>query len=658
MKDPNWKKCILFGDSKDVIRRIPDGTIDLILTDPPYNIGKHSTGNIPMSGRLPVNNDIAEWDMLDFNPEEWAEEFIRILKPTGNLFIFTTYHQLGKWYNCLDHRFDRSNFIVWHKTNPTPKIFKAGFLNSCELVFTCWNKQHTWNFSTQSEMHNFIESAVCMPPERLVHPHHPTQKPVSILKKLIQIASNENDIIFDPFMGVGSVGVAAMELNRKYIGVEIDHKYYTAAKERVESCLDGHEGFMASEPLASSYIYRQIDDSLPILLSPEKKPLHENRETLVEGSSSQLKPLLKWAGGKEKELKYILPNIPSHFQNYYEPFVGGGSVFVSVQANHYYINDLSSELIQLYQYVSKRNPYFIFFINQIDLSLDRAHDFFANQHSLIDIYKQYQKELITTEELKKIIMSFCVKERSGILQVLGDFFIMHTDVFEKELHLNLCRKMIRMRQLEREKTLLPIKDLQDNIETAILSALYMYFRHLYNDKQILHLYPEMYAALFFYVRNYCYSGMFRYNDKGEFNVPYGGMAYNKKRMNKKVEYYRSIELSKHLSRTDIYNLDFESFLQRHEPTENDFVFLDPPYDTEFSTYAQNEFTHADQERLADYLLNHCQAKWMLVIKNTDFIFNLYHQEGINIRSFDKKYLVSFMNRNRKEAKHLLITNYQ
>lgn len=237
MKNNNWRKSVLWADSKDIIKRIPDNSIDLILTDPPYNLGKHSTGNISLPGRSAFNNDVADWDLVEFNPEEWADEFVRILKPAGNLFIFTSYNQIGRWYNCLDHRFDASNFMVWHKTNPAPKIFKTGFLNSCEMIFTCWNKKHTWNFISQSEMHNFIETPICMYPERLRTPKHPTQKPVAILKKIIKVASNENDIIFDPFMGVGSTGVAAIDLNRRFIGVEIDEGYFKAAKQRIEQAL-------------------------------------------------------------------------------------------------------------------------------------------------------------------------------------------------------------------------------------------------------------------------------------------------------------------------------------------------------------------------------------------------------------------------------------
>ena len=151
--------------------------------------------------------------------------------------------------------------------------------------------------------------------------------------------------------------------------------------------------------------------------------------------------------------------------------------------------------------------------------------------------------------------------------------------------------------------------------------------------------------------------MFRYSSKGEFNVPYGGIAYNSKFLKKKLNYYKSRELRQHFSKTKIYNLDFEEFLRTITPSENDFVFLDPPYDSEFSTYAQNAFTRDDQKRLADYLINECKAKWMLIIKNTDFIYNLYNKDGVNIRTFDKEYVVSFMNRNDKKVTHLLITNY-
>ena len=221
-------------DNRDILKTIPDNSIDLIITDPPYNIAKYSTGNIKLPNRTPLNNDIAEWDRVEVDPLEYAKEFKRILKPNGNIFVFTTYNCIGKWHEAFDCLFDTTQFMVWHKTNPTPNIFKKGFLNSCELIICFWNKGHKWNFTNQKEMHNFIESSICMSPERLKNPKHPAQKPIKILQHLIEISSNENDVVFDPFMGVASTALACLKTKRKFYGCEIDKTYYNAGVERVK----------------------------------------------------------------------------------------------------------------------------------------------------------------------------------------------------------------------------------------------------------------------------------------------------------------------------------------------------------------------------------------------------------------------------------------
>lgn len=663
MKNPDWQKCIIMGDSRDVIKRIPDNSIDFILTDPPYNLGQHSTGNIPLPGRSAMNNDVAEWDMVDFNPEEWAEDFIRILKPTGNLFIFTSYNQIGRWYNCLDHRFDTSNFMVWHKTNPAPKIFKAGFLNSCEMVFTCWNKKHTWNFSTQKDMHNFIESPICMRPERLSDPKHPTQKPVSILKRMIEIATNAGDIVFDPFMGVGSTGVAAIELQRRFIGIELDSKYFYAAKNRIDNIVnrqvktkmsdnmivDDSTASVANEPVTEyGGIYKQLN------LFFDSKPT-KTVSTIVNRSSG-LSPIIKWPGGKEKELKYIIPNLPM-FKRYFEPFVGGGSVFMGINAEEYYINDISSELADLYRNIAMTDENFFKYVNSIDYSWRRAEQFFIANPTLCKMFQSYRERVWGKAELTTAIHTFCESKQQEIMGIIGTEFCALPDVIVKETEKNLQRKMLRMHELEQKKHKLPDNDVADNILTAIKSAVYMNYRNLYNNKKVAECDPKLHSALFFFIRNYAYSGMFRYSKKGEFNVPYGGIAYNSKTMYKKLEYYKSQAVRKHFERTKIFSCDFECFLNKCSLQTDDFVFLDPPYDSEFSTYAQNAFTQEDQRRLAHYLINVCPAKWMMIIKHTDFIYNLYDRAGISIKAFDKEYLVSFMNRNEKKATHLLITNY-
>lgn len=658
MKDSDWKKCLLCADSRDIIKRIPDNSIDFILTDPPYNIGKHSTGNIPLPGRTPMNNDVADWDHVEFNPEEWAEDFIRILKPEGNLFIFTSYNQIGRWYDCLDKRFDTSNFMIWHKTNPAPKIFKAGFLNSCEMIFTCWNKKHKWNFISQKDMHNFIETPVCMQPERLKDPKHPAQKPVSILKKMITIATDKGDIVFDPFMGVGSMGVAAMALDRKFIGVEIDQEYFKAAKKRIEQEMDKRtfDDGMLHEPTFVGYGSSDID-IFNRFAERNETAVAKSCHKYEDDGKQNLTSLLKWAGGKEKELKYILPNLPAHIGNYYEPFVGGGSVFAAIKADRYFINDLSKELISFYSNVASQNKAFFRNLEAIDEAWTAAHTFFMQSGSLKELYVDYRHDVIDKYILKSRIKDFCMENKAGILGIVNKDFELFHDVLLSEMNKNICRKMIRTKTLEQQKHILSDKDLDDNIETAIKSAVYMYFRTLYNNAAIIEKDEDLHCALFIFIRNYSYSGMFRYNADGDFNVPYGGIGYNSKSMSKKIAYYRSPLLRERFMSTAVYNHDFEDFIMKTKPEKDDFIFLDPPYDTQFSTYAQNEFTRHDHERLADLMINRCRAKWMMIIKNTDFIYGLYDREGIKIRTFKKEYLVSFMNRNDRQATHLLITNY-
>ena len=372
--------------------------------------------------------------------------------------------------------------------------------------------------------------------------------------------------------------------------------------------------------------------------------------------SSNLSPIIKWPGGKEKELKYIIPNLPQ-FERYFEPFVGGGSVFMGINAKEHYINDFSEELIQLYRYISKTDEDFFGYVEAMDASWRKAEKFFHENKDLVDVYLGFRSGQIDKEGLRQYILNFCSNKKDDIESILDNAFRNIQCILCKELEANLFRKMVRMHELEKQKHELPLEDLNDNIETAIKSALYMNYRSLYNDRSINLDNSPMHCALFFFMRNYAYSGMFRYSSKGEFNVPYGGIAYNCKFLKKKLDYYKSKALLEHFNNTKIFNLDFEDFIKTTQPTKNDFVFLDPPYDSEFSTYAQNDFTKEDQKRLANYMINECPAKWMMIIKYTDFIYSLYNKTGINIRTFDKEYLVSFMNRNDKKVSHLLITNY-
>ena len=373
--------------------------------------------------------------------------------------------------------------------------------------------------------------------------------------------------------------------------------------------------------------------------------------------NDRLSPILKWAGGKEQELKHILPAMPVSFNRYFEPFIGGGAVYFSIDADEMFINDKSHELINLYNLIASQAGDFFKMMDKIIYNWKLIQEVVENNKpEFIKIYKSFSSDKLSEIGLKNWIMSFILLHSNEFNGMFDYNFNINIENFIKEINKNLFNKILRMKKIEKQKGKLPEEDIADNIESSLKSAFYMHFRHIYNNLDKYNINKSFATAIFFFIRNFAYSGMFRYNSAGKFNVPYGGIGYNRKNLDKKIEYLKSPVLHKHLSKTVIENLDFKDFLIKHKPAADDFIFLDPPYDSEFSTYAKNEFSRLDQERLANYLYK-CKAMWMLVIKNTDFIYNLYNKPGINISSFNKLYLVSFQNRNDKRVEHLIIKNY-
>jgi len=373
----------------------------------------------------------------------------------------------------------------------------------------------------------------------------------------------------------------------------------------------------------------------------------------------QLKPFLKWPGGKTRELKHIVPNLPNYINNYYEPFIGGGAVYFSIDnANKFYINDKSKDLIELYNNIKEdKNNLFINCLVEIDKSWYEIENIFSkNKEDLVNIFSEY-RDNVCKKTLKNKVTSWENTQEKKLNDILPKSINYNSVVYKNEVVINLYRKMTRMYSIEQKKGKLSEVDVELNILTALKSAIYMYYRFLHNNQEELSDFVN--SAIYYFIRNYTYSSMFRYNSKGEFNVPYGGMGYNKNRLETKISYLNSSYLKDRLRNTVIENTDFFDFFKNKKTTENDFVFLDPPYDTEFSTYDKNNFDFSDQKRLSDLLINRLNCNWMLVIKNTEFIHGLYdNKENVFINYFDKKYAVSFMNRNDRETEHLMITNYE
>jgi len=373
--------------------------------------------------------------------------------------------------------------------------------------------------------------------------------------------------------------------------------------------------------------------------------------------TKRLPALIKWAGGKELELKYILPLLPA-FERYYEPFVGGGAVFFSIEAREKLINDRSEELMQFYTMVARQDTDFLHTLDHLASGWRGISDLVdAHAGELVAMYTAFAREGGERSELEQRLAAFLQTHWLTFYAMAAPLYVQGVENFYRELRRNLFQKTRRMHRLEQQKWPLSEHDILSNLECALKSAFYMHLRHLYNMLPAVIIAPGAASAIFFFVRENAYASMFRYNRCGAFNVPYGGITYNRKDLARKIDALRSCDLQRHFSNTVLESLDFEEFLRKHPPRVGDFLFLDPPYDSDFSTYTRNEFGPRDQQRLADYLLTRCPARFLLVIKNTPLIQDLYGQKGLTMRAFEKKYLVSFQDRNNREAEHLLIMNY-
>ncbi|MBJ7689335.1 DNA adenine methylase [Weissella confusa] len=378
-----------------------------------------------------------------------------------------------------------------------------------------------------------------------------------------------------------------------------------------------------------------------------------------------LSPLLKYPGGKTKELKYIIPALPRSIKKYYEPFVGGGAVYFQMPSTiqnpqQYYINDRSHELMSLYQSVANQDDDFKKTILEMDSSW-KGVDVFVQQNmeSLKELMELGMK--IADPKIRKMHFVDSLKNMKSNMVFAPKMFDAAT--FFKDIPVSLARKAAFLSKKADEDILISDADFEDIITTAFKSSIYVHYRDAFNDMSVFPLGVQ--AALYLFIRQYAYSSMFRYSKTGKFNVPYGGKSYNNIMMASKIEYFESEELQNLLTKTVMGNMDFETFMDNHTPEPGDFIFLDPPYDTDFSTYANNEFGQSEQERLADYLIHKTAANWMMIIKSTDLINSLYPEsvdaangQKIHVTGFDKSYGVNFMNRNEKDVEHLIITNYQ
>jgi len=248
----NFFNKILLGDSLDILKKIPDRTFDLIFADPPYNMQINENLKRPDDSKVDGVND--KWDkFLNFNhydnfSKSWLRECKRVLKNNGSIWVIGTYHNIFRiGYHIQNLNFWLLNDVIWRKNNPMPNFKGTRFTNAHEtLIWASKDKKSKYTFNYQSlkclnddlQMRSDWILPICNGKERLKKNGkkvHSTQKPESLLHRIILATTNKGDKIFDPFLGTGTSAVVAKKLGRKYFGIEKDKKYFEAAKLRVNN---------------------------------------------------------------------------------------------------------------------------------------------------------------------------------------------------------------------------------------------------------------------------------------------------------------------------------------------------------------------------------------------------------------------------------------
>lgn len=282
-----------------------------------------------------------------------------------------------------------------------------------------------------------------------------------------------------------------------------------------------------------------------------------------------MKPILKYPGGKSKEIKFFKDFIPKDFDKYIEPFFGGGSLFFHLGKDKNIVSDINSNLIRFYKEVQKYPERFI-----------KETDFLAN------LYLKNQEKY------------------------------------------------------EKEKLLNPDKFINNDNE-----ELYYKLRNVFNNKESN---PYLFATVYYFINKTAYSGMVRYNSKGEFNVPFGRYA----KLNKSF----TPEHINLLNNSSIFNCSYEETFSK--ATKKDFIFLDPPYDSIFTEYGNKsktgDFKEEEQGKLAQDFKN-LSTKSLMIINESPLTKELY-KDFIKDK-YPKRYSVNIKNRIASEANHLIITNY-
>ena len=222
-------------DAIEGLRRLPDASVDLVVTDPPYNIA--AADRITMKSGTPMSTQKA-WGAWDsFHPFDFdvlimqvISECFRVLKPGGAFYMFTAREQNGYFVRkAVERGFVYRNQLVMAKKNPLPSLSKSNWRSAFEVcMYLTKGKPGVFNFVSQAECKNVFHYSNTRRATK-----HPTEKPLDLIKLIVQVSSNEGDLVLDPFMGSGTTAVAAQDLKRVFLGFDLERDYIEMARARL-----------------------------------------------------------------------------------------------------------------------------------------------------------------------------------------------------------------------------------------------------------------------------------------------------------------------------------------------------------------------------------------------------------------------------------------
>ena len=355
---------VYLEDCIEGMKILPSKSVDIAIADPPYNLSKGGNWKWDNSVRLPGfggdwSKVMAEWDNMPLADYfsftlEWLAELKRVVRPSGSIWIHGTYHNIGIINFALQLlEIEIINEVVWYKRNSFPNLSGRRMTASHEIILWAHtggakNRQYYFAYDRSKnlacpedllkekgkQMRTVWDIPNNKKREEIEFGKHPTQKPIRLLTRMIQISADKGHVLLVPFAGAGSDCVAAKELGIRFLAFENDPQYVDICRKR----LDHSEA--------------------PYLLNPSNDKNHKeevlsSEQTLHAPRLAKTVPsLIKWTGCKRSQAGSIASMMP-RYRRYFEPFLGGGAVLYLAAAPDSVASDLYEPLIRLWQLIQK-----------------------------------------------------------------------------------------------------------------------------------------------------------------------------------------------------------------------------------------------------------------------------------------------------------------